>query len=151
MSKAYPLLGLSRSSSRKHYQEEQVNIPLPPPTPAPRLAGPSGSPGTEKLRIPKSFASECQVIMPELNIREGSLISSTKHQWANQVKTAIKRKNKEDVLHKIKPYKKLNRLEMKNEEFEVKSFVKKYDSKGRTYYVLLEKFHDEAYQTQLRQ
>ena len=45
---------------------------------------------------------ECEMIMAELNIREGFLRNVTKSQWKFEIKARIKDKNRSDILEKIK-------------------------------------------------
>ena len=61
--------------------------------------------------------------MINLEIEQSTLTNSSKTTWKKIVKSKIIEKNRQDLLSRIKKYKKLNYNEMKDEPFEVKDYL----------------------------
>ena len=82
-----------------------------------------------RLRLP-GYVKEAQEILAELNIREGTVHSSTKAQFRSLVKSAIKARNTKDLLEMSKGYKKVNYFDLQKEEITMKEYIKTMDLNG---------------------
>ena len=84
-----------------------------------------------QLGLP-GIAQECQDFLTKFQISQIDLFS--KFQWKTFVKKHIRSMNKDDLLHEMKGYKKLNIEQLQNEEFKRKSYLSSlniYESRMR--------------------
>ena len=70
------------------------------------------------------LVKECLEFLAVLNIRESEVTSMSKAQWSKHLRTKVKEKDRCDLLEKMKPYKKFNYFNRKDEPFEMKEYFK---------------------------
>ena len=68
--------------------------------------------------------SECKVFMAELGIMEKDMLACNKMQWKRLLEQRITQLNRDEILEKIKDYKKLDFWKLKDEPFRMKSYLK---------------------------
>ena len=83
------------------------------------------------------YLTEVKRYLSILNISEASVMTSNKKLWKQTVRRQVRLKNKCDLLEQIKYYKKLDYSELKEEDFEIKSYFKTMNLKdARTMFAL---------------
>ena len=75
----------------------------------------------KRLDFP-GLLSECQEYLQQWNII--NLENYSKGQWKNLIKTKVKLKNKDDLLHMMKQYSKIDHKEISSEHFETQPYLK---------------------------
>ena len=75
-----------------------------------------------ELELPGLW-SESLDFFRELDISLDDLFSTSKQQFKTLVRQALVSKNRDDLLRMIEPYKKLNIIDLTNEEFETKKYM----------------------------
>ena len=75
-----------------------------------------------RLRLP-GLVSECQQMLATLIISEQQITKLNKMQWKRLIKSRINERNKETLLEMMKTMKKMNYRELREEEFEKKSYL----------------------------
>ena len=72
----------------------------------------------------RSLTSECRELLANLNINEDDLKSYSKLQWKVLLKKKMKAKIAQDLLERMKRYKKVDYFEKKEEVFQIKDYFK---------------------------
>ena len=67
---------------------------------------------------------EARSFLAILNIKESDMKERNKRQWAKLVRECLKEKNRTDLLHRAKEYSKIDYIQMKEEDFELKNYFK---------------------------
>ena len=75
-------------------------------------------------RMKIGFVKECLEILALLGIKEEEVFSNTLVSWKKMLAAKIKDKNRKDLLHLMKSYQKIDYFERKNEDFELKDYIK---------------------------
>ena len=76
-----------------------------------------------KLNI-GGYHHECQIYLANLNINPEEAKYLNKTQWKALIRDSLKRKTRSDILDRAKPYKKVDYFIMKEEEYEMKYYLK---------------------------
>ena len=72
----------------------------------------------------EGFETECQAYFANLNIDCDFAVSLTKQQYRHLIRRKMKEKNISDILERSKSYKMINFVEMKDETFPMKDYLK---------------------------
>ena len=78
----------------------------------------------EQKKMKIGLYQEARSFLAILNIKESDMKERNKRQWAKLVRECLKEKNRTDLLHRAKEYSKIDYIQMKEEDFELKNYFK---------------------------